>query len=281
MLLQRLREGAREWREEVTLDDGAGDLRVVLLRGARLPDAGAVAVFDDATVIDHARRDAAWAEVARRLAHEIKNPLTPIQLAAERLRRRVLPKLGEDDAQVLDRATHTIVAQVDALKNMVNDFGDYARPASLALAPLDLNGLASEVLDLYEQDARVVLGRNFEPTLPRVVADAGRIRQVLHNLLKNALEAASERSRCRIDVATRVREEAGRHWVELAVADDGPGLPEGFDTQWFEPYRSTKPRGTGLGLAIVARIAREHGARFHAKRRPEGGALFILLLPVS
>lgn len=278
VLLQRLREGAREWREEVTLDGDDGGLRVVLLRGARLPDGGAVAVFDDTTVIDHARRDAAWSEVARRLAHEIKNPLTPIQLAAERLRRRVLPKLDPDDAQVLDRATHTIVAQVDALKTMVNDFGDYARPTSLALAPLDLNALAGEVLDLYEHDQRLVLLRTFDPALPKVTADIGRIRQVLHNLIKNAIEAGIGRSRSQIEVITRRVEENGKRMVELRVCDDGPGLPEGFDTHWFEPYRSTKPRGTGLGLAIVTRIAREHGAQFNAMRRPEGGAVFVLRL---
>lgn len=278
-LLQRLREGAREWREEVTLLAEDGTPHVLLLRGARLPDEGAVAVFDDATVIDRARRDAAWAEVARRLAHEIKNPLTPIQLAAERLRRRVLPKLGEDDAQVLDRATHTIVAQVDALKTMVNSFGDYARPPSLALAPLDLNRLAGEVLDLYEHDQRLMLVRDFAAGLPLVIADAGRIRQVLHNLIKNAIEAGAERSRSRIDVRTRQVEDNSRRFIELIVADDGPGLPEGFDTHWFEPYRSTKPRGTGLGLAIVAKIAQEHGAQFLAQRREEGGAMFVMRLP--
>ena len=278
VLMQRLREGTREWREEVTLDGEDGRLRVVLLRGARLPDDGAVAVFDDTTMIDHARRDAAWSEVARRLAHEIKNPLTPIQLAAERLRRRVLPKLGEEDAHILDRATHTIVAQVDALKTMVNDFGDYARPSSLALAALDLNALAGEVLDLYEHDQRLAIVRRFDPALPKVTADAGRIRQVLHNLIKNAIEAGIERSRSQIEVMTQQVQENGRRMIELQVSDDGPGLPEGFDTHWFEPYRSTKPRGTGLGLAIVTRIAREHGAQFNAVRRPEGGATFILRL---
>jgi nitrogen fixation/metabolism regulation signal transduction histidine kinase len=278
VLLQRLREGAREWREEITLPVENGP-RVLLLRGARLPDEGAVAVFDDATVIDQARREAAWSEVARRLAHEIKNPLTPIQLAAERLRRRVLPKLDEDDAQVLDRATNTIVAQVDALKTMVNSFGDYARPPSLALAPLDLNRLVGEVLDLYEHDQRLTLARNFAPGLAPITADAGRIRQVLHNLIKNAIEAAVEHTRCCIEVHTRQIEDGGRRFVELSVADDGPGLPKGFDTQWFEPYRSTKPRGTGLGLAIVARIAQEHGAQFTAHRREQGGAMFVLRLP--
>jgi nitrogen fixation/metabolism regulation signal transduction histidine kinase len=280
-LQARLREGAREWRDEVALQggDGDGERRVLLLRGARLPDAGAVAVFDDTTVIDRARRDAAWAEVARRLAHEIKNPLTPIQLAAERLRRRVLPKLVAEDADVLDRATHTIVAQVDALKTLVNSFGDYARPPTLQLAPLDLNALAGEVLDLYEHDARVAFGRELAPALPPLRADAGRLRQVLHNLLKNALEATAERSAPQVRVATAARSEGGREGVELVVADNGPGLPEGFDEQWFEPYRTTKLKGTGLGLAIVAKIAQEHGGRLSAGRDGGGGARFALWLP--
>ena len=278
-LLQRLREGSREWREEVAFDLD-GERRVLLLRGARLPDAGAVAVFDDTTVIDRARRDAAWAEVARRLAHEIKNPLTPIQLAAERLRRRVLPKLEADDADVVDRATHTIVAQVDALKTMVNGFGDYARPPTLQLAPLDVNALAREVLDLYEHDARLHLLRELDPVLPRVTADQGRVRQVLHNLVKNAIEASASRTIASIAIATRTLDENGRRFVELAVSDDGPGLPEGFDAGWFEPYRSTKARGSGLGLAIVAKIAQEHGGRLDAVNRPEGGARFTLRLPL-
>ncbi len=289
VLLQRLREGAREWREEIALPAEDGP-RVLLLRGAKLPDEGAVAVFDDATVIDRARREAAWSEVARRLAHEIKNPLTPIQLAAERLRRRVLPKLNDDDAQVLDRATHTIVAQVDALKTMVNSFGDYARPPSLQLAPLNLNKLAGEVLDLYERDEDepapenhqgehaqgIELVRDFAPDIALLRADAGRIRQVLHNLIKNATEAGATT----LIIATRRISEDHHNIAELAVSDNGPGLPEDFDLSWFEPYRSTKPRGTGLGLAIVARIAQEHGGQFFAQRRPEGGAKFVLRVPM-
>jgi nitrogen fixation/metabolism regulation signal transduction histidine kinase len=279
-LQARLREGAREWREEVALQDaGAGERRLLLLRGARLPDAGAVAVFDDTTVIDRARRDAAWAEVARRLAHEIKNPLTPIQLAAERLRRRVLPKLVPEDAEVLDRATHTIVAQVDALKTLVNSFGDYARPPSLQLAPLALDALVAEVLELYEHDGRVAFERDFEGGLPPLHADAGRLRQVLHNLLKNALEATAERAQPRVRVAIAARRESGRAGVELSVTDNGAGLPEGFDEQWFEPYRTTKLKGSGLGLAIVAKIAQEHGGRLAATRDDGGGARFALWLP--
>jgi PAS domain S-box-containing protein len=279
-LAARLREGAREWREETTLETDSGR-RVLLVRGARLPDAGVVAVFDDTTVIDLARREAAWAEVARRLAHEIKNPLTPIQLAAERLRRRVLPKLEHDDADVLDRATHTIIAQVDALKTMVNSFGDYARPPSLQLAPLDLNALAGEVLDLYESDARLRFRRSFQIGLPALNADAGRVRQVLHNLIKNAIEASAERTAASIEVGTAARTDGGRAGIELSIADDGPGLPAGFDAQWFEPYRTTKSKGTGLGLAIVAKIAQEHGGRLSAAQRDEGGARFALWLPCA
>ena len=275
-LQAKLREGAREWREELALER-EGERLLLLLRGARLPDGGLVAVFDDTTVIDRARRDAAWAEVARRFAHEIKNPLTPIQLAAERLRRRVLPKVQNDDAEVLDRATHTIVAQVDALKTLVNSFGDYAKPPTLQIAPVDLNALAAEVLDLYEGDARVQLRREFDPSLPRVNADSGRLRQVLHNLVKNALEASAERDVANITVAT-ARRAAG---VELCVNDNGAGLPPGFDEQWFEPYRTTKAKGTGLGLAIVAKIAQEHGGRLRAENRAGGGARFALWLPLS
>jgi nitrogen fixation/metabolism regulation signal transduction histidine kinase len=277
-LQARLQEGAREWRQEVALQ-GEGERRLLLLRGARLPDEGAVAVFDDTTVIDRARRDAAWAEVARRLAHEIKNPLTPIQLAAERLRRRVLPKLVDEDADVLDRATHTIVAQVDALKTLVNSFGDYARPPALQREALDLNALAAEVLDLYDHDARIAFERDFAPDLPPLRADGGRLRQVLHNLLKNAIEATAEREQPRIRVGTARRTELGRDGTELVVADNGAGLPEGFDEQWFEPYRTTKLKGTGLGLAIVAKIAQEHGGRLTPGREAAGGARFTLWLP--
>lgn len=279
-VLARLRDGAREWREEIACDID-GERRLLLLRGARLPDGGVVAVFDDTTVIDRARRDAAWAEVARRLAHEIKNPLTPIQLAAERLRRRVLPKLESEDAQILDRATHTIVAQVDALKTMVNSFGDYARPPILQRESIDLGGLAGEVLDLYESDPRLRVLRTIPSGLPNVPADGGRLRQVLHNLLKNAIEASAEAAQILIEVDVALEAEAGTPGIVLRISDRGAGLPPGFDEQWFEPYRTTKSKGTGLGLAIVAKIAQEHGGRLTAHNRPDGGAQFGLWLPLA
>ncbi|MCG6116882.1 MAG: HAMP domain-containing protein [Aquimonas sp.] len=275
----RLAEQAPEWRQELAVEQG-GERRLLMLRGASLPEGGQLLVIDDTTAIDRARRDAAWSEVARRLAHEVKNPLTPIQLSAERLRRRVLPQLAPAEAEVLDRATHTIVAQVDALKTLVNAFGEYARPPQLQLQPLDLNALVAEVLELYEQAPGLRLERALDPALPPLCADAGRLRQVLHNLLKNAQEAAAERPALCVCVLTRLREDVGKRWVELGVEDDGPGLPEGFSSDWFEPYRSSKPRGTGLGLAISRKIADEHAGQLLAENRAEGGARFLLRLPL-
>lgn len=275
----RLIEQAPEWREELTLE-GEGDPRLLLVRGASLPDGGQVLVIDDTTALDRARREAAWSEVARRLAHEVKNPLTPIQLSAERLRRRVLPRLGSEDAEVLDRATHTIVAQVDALKTLVNAFGEYARPPQLVLEVIDVGALADEVLELYAHDSRLVVERDFAPDLPSPRADSGRLRQVLHNLIKNAIEAGAGRTTTRVWVRLRPYAGGDRQWLDLVIEDDGPGLPPGFSAEWFEPYRSSKPRGTGLGLAICRRIAEEHGGQLLAEPREGGGARFILRLPL-
>jgi nitrogen fixation/metabolism regulation signal transduction histidine kinase len=282
-ILKHVREGLREWREEIVVEQG-GERRVLTLRGAELAgapgnDAGVVAMFDDLTLLNSAQREAAWAEVARRLAHEVKNPLTPIQLAAERLRRRFIGRLPPDETELLDRATHTIVSQVEALKALVNAFGDYARPPQIETRSLALHALVGEVLDLYENDQRIRLTRNFAPHDPALRADAGRLRQLLHNLLKNSLEAMSGESKPCIEVSTRELDENGRAWVELSIADNGPGLPEGFDERWFEPYTTSKVRGTGLGLAVAKKIAEEHGGSIRAENRPFGGAVFIVRLP--
>ena len=282
-ILKHMREAAREWREEVVLEEG-NERRVLMLRGAELSpmlgeDAGIVAVFDDLTLLNRAQRDAAWAEVARRLAHEVKNPLTPIQLAAERLRRRFIGRLPPDETEVLDRATLTIVNQVEALKSMVNAFGDYARPPQIDARPLSINALAGEVVDLYENDQRIQLTRQFAAGDPSLRADAVRLRQLLHNLIKNSLEAVTGEHKPHIEVITRELSEGGRNWVELAVADNGPGLPDGFDARWFEPYTTSKVKGTGLGLAVAKKIVEEHGGTIRAENRPDGGAVFTLRLP--
>lgn len=280
-LAARTAEGVREWREELRLRrESAGDSgQILVLRGAALPagEDGYVAVFDDETVLNQAQREAAWSEVARRLAHEVKNPLTPIQLSAERLKLRLGGKLEPTDAQVLDKATGTIVAQVEALKTLVNAFGDYARPPQLRLERLRINALAGEVLDLYEHDPDLRIVRRLDPADPWIRADAGRLRQLLHNLVKNAIEASSGVPE--IELSTRCVDAAGGTEVALSVADRGSGLPAGFDDTWFEPYRSGKPRGSGLGLAVVRKVADEHGARVTAGDRDGGGALFTVWFP--
>ena len=280
-LARHMREGLREWREEVVVDAGDGR-RVLMLRGAALPgEGGFVAVFDDLTVLNSAQRDAAWGEVARRLAHEVKNPLTPIQLSAERLRRRFIGRLPTDDSELLDRATSTIISQVEALKSMVNAFGDYARPPQLTTRPVALHALIGEVLDLYANDQRLSLTRQFVEGDPMVKVDAVRLRQAMHNLLKNALEAIGDQRKPQIVVTTRTARTGDSTWVDITVSDNGPGLPEAFGERWFEPYTSSKARGTGLGLAVVKKIAEEHGGSVRANAREGGGAEFTLRLPLE
>lgn len=280
-LARHLRDNLREWREEVVVETAEGR-RMLLLRGTALPDqAGYVAVFDDLTVLNRAQRDAAWGEVARRLAHEVKNPLTPIQLAAERLRRRFLGRLSPEEGELIDRATHTIVTQVEALKTMVNAFADYARPPQLATRSIALHALLGEVLDLYENDQRISLTRQFVDGEPRVRVDAVRLRQALHNLLKNALEAIGDARKPQIHIATVLLHNDEQDWVELRIADNGPGLPVDFGERWFEPYTSSKSRGTGLGLAVVKKIVEEHGGSVRAENREQGGAVFALRLPLD
>jgi nitrogen fixation/metabolism regulation signal transduction histidine kinase len=280
-LARHMREGLREWREEVVVDASDGR-RVLMLRGAALPgEGGFVAVFDDLTVLNSAQRDAAWGEVARRLAHEVKNPLTPIQLSAERLRRRFIGRLPTDDSELLDRATSTIISQVEALKSMVNAFGDYARPPQLTTRPVALHALIGEVLDLYANDQRLSLTRQFVEGDPMVKVDAVRLRQAMHNLLKNALEAIGDQRRPQIVVSSRIVRIGDSTWVDISIADNGPGLPEAFGDRWFEPYTSSKARGTGLGLAVVKKIAEEHGGSVRANAREGGGAEFTLRLPLE
>src|SRR5215813_3697534 len=240
------------WQQQVAMRDRGA---VILVRGSQLPEAGGgyVVVFDDITQLIAAQRATAWGEVARRLAHEIKNPLTPIQLAAERLQAKLIGKVPPDSARALNHATETIVAQVTALKNMVDELRDYARPPAPQLGGLDLNRLVAEVVALYEQSGTRVhasLGKN----LPLVRGDPDRLRQVIHNLLQNAQDALAGSDDPRIEVAT----ELSRGQVWLRISDNGCGFPEAIIKGAFEPYVTTKPKGTGLGLAIVKRIIDEH-----------------------
>ncbi len=226
-----------------------------------------------------AQRAAAWGEVARRLAHEIKNPLTPIQLSAERLEMKLAGKLDAADAAMLARATRTIVDQVAAMKNMVNDFRDYARLPPPTPVALDLNALVAEVLDLYA-DGPVAVGTELDPGLPAVRADADQVRQVLHNLIKNAGEAMAEKVGCGGTVRIEVRTRLCDGMAELTVADAGPGFPPQILEHAFEPYVTTKAKGTGLGLAIVKKIIDDHGGTITLANRPDGGAEVRLRFPL-
>lgn len=269
-----------EWQGEVELFGAAGR-QVLILRGATLEGPrdsalGAVIVFDDITLLIQSQRNAAWGEVARRLAHEIKNPLTPIQLAAERLRHKYLKGLPEADAAIFDRLTQTIVAQVETLKSMVNAFSDYARAPRLQPQPLDLRRLAEEVLELFRTSRPEVTVDFVAPPGPLCVhADPGRLRQVFNNLLKNALEAASGDAP---EVRLSITGEARDGW-EIRVEDNGAGVPAELFADLFEPYVTTKHKGTGLGLAIVKKAIEEHGGKVWVENRAEGGARFVFRLP--
>jgi nitrogen fixation/metabolism regulation signal transduction histidine kinase len=284
-LRARLQSGWDEWREQLTLPGEAGE-RVLLWACTPLPDesehGGVVIVFDDITALLAAQRDAAWGEVARRLAHEIKNPLTPIQLSAERLRRKLLGGMNAEDAQLLERATHTIVQQVDAMKQMVNAFSEYARAPDMRLAHFSLNQLVTEVAELYRlQDPAAEIRLDLDPTLPEIEADRGRMRQLLANLITNGIEALAGVADGYVELSTRQQRAEGAVAAVICVLDNGPGFRKEILGRLFDPYVTGKPRGTGLGLAIVKRIVEEHGGRIEAENRPEGGAKILVLLPVS
>jgi nitrogen fixation/metabolism regulation signal transduction histidine kinase len=281
-----LNAGETEWREQIVLRGEVGR-RVLTCACTTLPGdddhaPGFVVVFDDITALLQAQRDAAWGEVARRLAHEIKNPLTPIQLSAERLRRKYLHTMSRDEAQILDRATHTIVQQVEAMKEMVNAFSNYARAPDIDISPFDIEKLAHEVVDLYRaQESGIEIELQAAPSLPKLEADIGRIRQILHNLIRNSIEALESSSHGHIVVSVTAASLNGIEVVEIVVADNGPGFQTGSVSQVFDPYVTTKPRGTGLGLAIVKKLVEEHAGTIEAENREEGGAMIRIQLPVN
>jgi nitrogen fixation/metabolism regulation signal transduction histidine kinase len=278
--------GDFEWREQIVLRGEAGR-RVLMCACSGLPGEdgapdGFVVVFDDITALLQAQRDAAWGEVARRLAHEIKNPLTPIQLSAERIRRRFLQQMNDEDAAVLERATRTIVQQVEAMKEMVNAFSDYARVPDMEIVHIDLNQLVAEVAELYRvREIPVRIEVSLDPEIVDVEADAGRLRQILHNLIRNAVEALEGHEEAVLRVVTRNTNEFELRAVFVIVEDNGPGIPADFVDRIFDPYVTSKPKGTGLGLAIVKKLVEEHGGWVEANNRAEGGLRVTIALPAD
>jgi two-component system, NtrC family, nitrogen regulation sensor histidine kinase NtrY len=273
--------GSREgqWQKQAELAVG-NMTRVLLMRGSRLPVtpvAGYVVVFDDVTDLAQAQRDAAWGEVARRLAHEIKNPLTPIQLSAERLELKLAPKLDEADQETLRRGAQTIIAQVAAMKHMVDDFAVYAkqpRPGTMQL--VDAGALLQDVLALYD-NLRPQVTLSLPPAPLVILAEPTRLRQVFHNLLQNAIDAQTDAALPCYDITVEARGDE----VVLAFGDAGPGFGDDVRPRAFEPYVTTKAKGTGLGLAIVKKIVDEHGGRVELVNRSPRGAQVTLVFPRS
>jgi len=289
----RLARGEEEWREQMDLKPEMAGARVLVCSCTPLPgddhaeneaerQGGYVIVFDDISALLQAQRDAAWGEVARRLAHEIKNPLTPIQLSAERMRRRYLEQMTGEDAQVLDRATYTIVQQVEAMKAMVNAFSEYARAPDMKVTRFPLNALVTEVADLHRvQESGVQIDLDLDPRIEHVEADRGRVRQILNNLVVNGVEAVENAASGHVIVATRLENVGAAEYATITVSDNGPGFAREVLGRAFDPYVTSKPKGTGLGLAIVKKIVEEHGGRVEADNRPEGGARVRVSLPVT
>jgi nitrogen fixation/metabolism regulation signal transduction histidine kinase len=272
-----------EWEDQMKIATTQGN-RTILLRATRLPytaDSGYLVVFDDITTMVQAQRDAAWGEVARRLAHEIKNPLTPIQLSAERLEHKLASKLNTEDAEMLRRAKNTIVAQVDAMKTMVNEFSEYARAPSLNLSLIDVNALVQDVLELYQPE-QINIQTELSENLAKVMGDPTMLRQVLHNLLQNAQDALNKTPDAKIIIKSLQRNQD----ILLTVTDNGAGFPLEILSNAFEPYMTTKQHGTGLGLAIVKKIIEEHKGNIAIENIPlemdhGSGAIVTISLPMA
>ncbi len=274
-----------EWQEEITLFVQGGR-KILRVRGTTLLSQTddrqeQVIVVDDLTELIQAQKESAWSEMARRLAHEIKNPLTPIQLSAERLQRKLSGEVGEDKQSLLDRYTHTIVQQVEAMKAMVNAFTEYARSPTQNPGLVDLNAMLEEIAVLYHEDnAEVSMDLELDAQIPAIEADDVRLRQLVHNLVKNSLETLDGEAGW-VRLNTAAVKKAGRDWVELTVEDSGQGIADEVAHNLFDPYVTTKSSGSGLGLAIVQKIVDEHGGSVRVGRTDEGGARFTVSLPVS
>lgn len=276
-------QSEKAWENQISID-AADSRHILMLRINRLPDllhtsGGLLVVFDDITAIVQSQRYAAWQDIARRLAHEIKNPLTPIQLAADRMRYRLLDHLNEEDARILDRATHTIIQQVDSMKRLVQDFSDFAKSPKVVMQQIDLNNFIQDMAIMYpltdKQRMRIQL--QLDHQCPHIIADLGRLRQMFHNLIKNAIEASEKEEKPSLIISTQCDKE----YLNLTFSDNGPGIPEDLRLWIFEPYSTNKPKGTGLGMAIVKRILDEHQASISIGSNDPQGARINVSFPLN
>ncbi|HAD32804.1 MAG TPA: two-component sensor histidine kinase, partial [Methylophaga sp.] len=282
LLIQNYTFKSVAWQQQIELQQTKGR-QTLMCHGTPLPgQTGWVIVFDDITALLQAQRNAAWGEVARRLAHEIKNPLTPIQLSAERLQHKYASLVPPDQTETLQKLTDTIVQQVEAMKDMVNEFSDYARSPGLQFETVSIGELLREVLTLYQSHSNHQFILLNSPTDIRIKLDKNRMRQVFHNLLKNAIEASEEAGKP-VDIAISYHIIVQQHmpWLEITFNDQGPGLPQNMVDKLFEPYATTKTKGTGLGLAIVKKIIEEHGGDVWAENLNPEGAGIIIRLPLE
>jgi nitrogen fixation/metabolism regulation signal transduction histidine kinase len=275
---QSTQKAAPIWQKQIQLHTNSeyeNELGVTLfVRGTQLTDELRMVVFDDITDVVSAQRSIAWSEVARRLAHEIKNPLTPIQLSAERLQHKLAGKLSPEQEEMINRSTETIIGQVQAMKEMVNDFRDFAKTPTPQLKPVSINTLTSEILGLYEGSPLQTL---LDPNCPSIMGDSTQLRQVIHNLLQNAQDATLEANHQAEPVEVKTElvsydEQNGttQKAVRLTISDRGIGFPAKILARAFEPYVTTKSKGTGLGLAVVKKIIDDHGAKIEVRNRMQG-----------
>lgn len=280
-----LRQTSEEWHIELEIFTPQ-ERKTIICKSVKLPNdeesrRGYVLVFDDVTALLQAQRDSAWGEVARRLAHEIKNPLTPIQLSAEQLQRKLLPTLEDEQSEIVKRATDTIVQQVESMRLMVNDFSDYARKPVMEPTPVNINQIVIDTVELYKGDQqRVTINLELDVHTLKIRGDSVRLRQVIHNLIKNAIEAIPDEKPCEVTILTFTFEYANTKYAGMQIIDNGPGFSKQVLDHMFDPYMTTKKKGNGLGLAIVKKIIEEHNGTIRADNQKEGGAIINIRLPL-
>ncbi len=289
-----IQSGKPNWQDEITLL-GEHGRQMIIVRGSLLHTAheegqshldnysdNYVIVFDDVTNLIQAQRDAAWGEVARRLAHEIKNPLTPIQLSAERIKHKLYDHVDRDLQETLDRSTRTIVQQVESMKEMVNAFSSYAQPVRAKLAPLNINRLIQDISELHQSTFNdIKFNMTLNENVPEIKANASALRQVLNNLIINAMHALEETTDAKLQILSHIASKVKGQYIDIVIEDNGPGIPEDIRESLFDPYVSSKSKGSGLGLAIVKRIVEEHSGSVWVRESSLGGTAMHVRLPIN